>query len=210
MGKDSVPIDAIYRRAVTCDIMEHYDEVEDFIEAVRTEAVCLIGDFRTQIVHDKVIFKILRNDTTMAFLDERECEFIEEHIPLTVDLSGDSVCKYKVLENKNEWVIKPRDSYASKGVFAGVEFEDEEKWIKEVKKAEKQDYILQRYCPPYENINIDLLYDENALYRKYSNITGLYLYGGKMAGIYSRIAKNSIISTQYSEMSLPTVIVDER
>jgi hypothetical protein len=51
---------------------------------------------------------------------------------------------------------------------------------------------------------------ENAKYKKYSNITGMYVYNGKLAGLYSRIAKNSIISTQYSEMSLPTIVVSEK
>ncbi len=69
---------------------------------------------------------------------------------------------------------------------------------------------MQEYCPPYELPNIDLLRTENAQFAPYSNITGLFVYGGHFQGKYSRIAKNSIISTQYSEMSLPTVIVKER
>ena len=84
-----------------------------------------------------------------------------------------------------------------------------EAFIEKVKESIGKDYLLQEYCTPFETINIDLLYDENAQYRKYSNITGLFMYGGKLAGVYSRIAKNSIISTQYSEMSLPTIIVSE-
>ena len=69
---------------------------------------------------------------------------------------------------------------------------------------------MQEYCEPYATWNIDITHDENAKYKKYSNITGMYVYGGKLAGLYSRIAKNSIISTQYSEMSLPTIIVSEK
>ena len=30
--------------------MEHYSEVTDFIAAVKADAVCLIGDFTTQII----------------------------------------------------------------------------------------------------------------------------------------------------------------
>ena len=37
-------IDAIYRRAVTSDIMSHYEEVKDFVAAVENGDVCLIGE----------------------------------------------------------------------------------------------------------------------------------------------------------------------
>ena len=203
-------IDAIYRRAVTCDIMEGYDEVLPFINAVKDNSVVLIGDFRTQDIHNKIVFKILHDDMTMAFLTREEQNFVKEHIPFTTTLTADAVKKYSVLEHKNNWVIKPEDSYASKGVFAGVEDKTGENWSKEVLANIDNNYLLQEYCTPYESMNIDLLHSEDAQYRPYSNITGLFVYGGKLQGIYSRIAKNSIISTQYSEMSLPTVIVSEK
>lgn len=44
---------------------------------------------------------------------------------------------------------------------------------------------------------------------KYFHLTGLFVYAGKMQGIYSRVSRTEIISTQYSEMSLPTVIFGE-
>ncbi len=203
-------IDAIYRRAVTCDIMEHYDEVQPFIQAVKDNSVILIGDFRTQIIHNKLVFKILHDKATAKFLTDEECQFIKEHIPFTTTLTDETVKKYKVFENKDKWVIKPEDSYASKGVYAGVEDDDVKKWHKAVKENIGNHYLLQEYCTPYERPNIDLLYNSEAEYMNYSNITGLFVYGGRMQGVYSRIAKNSIISTQYSEMSLPTIIVSEK
>ncbi|MDD6484649.1 MAG: glutathionylspermidine synthase family protein [Clostridiales bacterium] len=208
-GRDGKRIDAIYRRAVTCDIMEKYDQVQAFIEAVKADAVCLIGDFKTQIAHDKVIFKVLRDRRTLSFLSDYERKYVMEHIPYTTDLNTAAIKEHDVLENKDAWVIKPRDLYASKGVHAGVEVDDD-KWRELVLANAGQNYLLQEYCTPYETENYDLLYDEHAPRRLYSNITGMFVYGGKMRGLYSRIAKNSIISTQYSEMSLPTIIVSEK
>lgn len=203
-------IDAVYRRAVTCDIMKNYDKVLPFIEAVKNDSVCLIGDFKTQVVHNKRVFKILHDEMTSAFLTEEEREFVKLHIPYTTFLTPDAVKKNDVLRNKDKWVIKPEDSYASKGVYAGVEFDNEEEWIKHVTENIGSDYLLQEYVKPYETVNIDLNHDENAEYRNYSSITGLFVYGGKFKGIYSRIAKNSIISTQYSEMSLASVVVSKK
>lgn len=202
-------IDVIYRRAVTCDIMKNYDRVQPFIKAVKNDDVCLIGDFRTQIVHNKRVFKILHDDMTLAFLTAKERAFVKKHIPFTTFLTPDAVKKYDVLRTKDSWVIKPEDSYASKGVYAGVEFENEQDWIKHVTENIGDGYLLQEYVKPYEAPNIDLPHDKNAKYRNYSSITGLFVYGGKFSGIYSRIAKTGIISTQYSEMSLASVVVKE-
>lgn len=203
-------IDAVYRRAVTCDIMRNYDKVLPFIRAAENNDVCLIGDFMTQVIHNKIVFKVLHDDMTSAFLTEAEKQFVREHIPYTTSLTAQSVKEHDVLNTKNKWVIKPEDSYASKGVYAGVEGMTDEEWQKEVTENIDNHYLLQEYCEPYSTLNIDITHDENADYKLYSNITGIYVYGGKPTGLYSRIAKNSIISTQYSEMSLPTIIVKEK
>lgn len=203
-------INAIYRRAVTCDIMRNYDRVLPFIRAVENNDVCLIGDFKTQVIHNKIVFSVLHNEKTSAFLTDEEAEFIKKHIPYTAPLTREEVMKNNVLETKDKWVIKPEDSYASKGVYAGVEGMSDAMWRQKVTENIDNSYLLQEYCEPYGSWNIDITHDPNAEYKKYCNITGLYLYNGKLKGLYSRIAKNSIISTQYSEMSLPTIIVKKK
>lgn len=207
LTSDGKKIDVIYRRAVTCDIMEHYDEVQPFINAVKDNAVCLIGDFKTQVIHNKIVFKILHSDMTKEFLTAEEAEFIEKHIPYTVSLTDETAWQNDIFNNKNKWVIKPEDSYASKGVYAGVEFDNDDEWKAAVLKNIDNHYLLQEYCEPYTTTNIDLTHDKNAKYKQYSALTGLFVYNGKFSGIYTRMAKNSIISTQYSEMSLPSVVV---
>ena len=71
-----------------------------------------------------------------------------------------------------------------------------------------KDYLLQEFCLPYETKNLDLMQKEDAEYRNYSNLTGMFVYNGRFKGIYSRISQSEIISTQYSEMALPTIWVN--
>ena len=68
-------------------------------------------------------------------------------------------------------------------------------------------YILQEFCKPYESLNIDFSM-ENPQFAKYSNLSGLFVYNNKFMGMYSRVSKTEIISTQYSEIALATVKVD--
>ncbi|MCL2203915.1 MAG: hypothetical protein FWB88_08250 [Defluviitaleaceae bacterium] len=184
-------IHAIYRRAVTRDIMENKDDVRPFLQAVRDNAVCLIGHLRTQIIHNKSIFHILRRAETFAFLTPEEREYVLRHIPETLPLTGD--VPPGVLENKNDWIIKPEDFYGSQGVYVGLDM-DEAEWRKAVSEATDTGYILQRFCPPYKTYNLNFNQSDRPDFELYNNITGMFIYNGKLQGLYSRIGKMGKIS----------------
>ncbi|MBO5241773.1 MAG: hypothetical protein J6B19_03790, partial [Lachnospiraceae bacterium] len=112
-----------------------------------------------------------------------------------------------VLGNKDGWIIKPEDSYGSRGVHAGVEHESGEEWAQILSENRGKKYILQAFNNPYELLNVDFSEDD---YRwvNASNLTGLFVYNRNLRGAYSRISFVKMISTQYSEMSSPTVLVE--
>lgn len=202
--KNGMEVQAVYRRAVTSDILKHYDEVSDFIAAAVDNNVLLFGDFFTQIVHNKILYKILWDADTTEMLSEKQKEFVIKHVPKT--FTGDVVSKKQIIENKDKWILKPQDSYGSKGIYPGISFTAEE-WKDIIEnKVDFDSYIIQEFYTPYACCNYIL---ENNKLRKgmFYNLTGLYVYNGKFTGIYSRISKEPIISTQYNEMALPTIIV---
>lgn len=213
VAPSGMQVDAIYRRAVTSDILNHYDEVGDFIAAVKDDEVCLVGDFRTQLVHNKILYKVLHLPQAQVLFDEEEKRFIKAHVPYTVSLSkelmeGNPQLWEAVKTNKDGWIIKPEDSYGSKGVHAGVECDDDE-WIDFVKEAMDGHYILQEFCHPYQLMNVEWTPDDEQTcqWRSTSNLTGMFVYNGKLKGLYSRISYDEMISTQYNEMTLPTLVV---
>ena len=200
-------IDAIYRRAVTTDIMANLQDIKPFIQAVKEEKVCLLGEFKTQLVHNKVLFKLLHQEETQKLLTEEERAFVKSHVPYTVDLRNADLTE--ALSQKDQWIIKPEDSYGSKGVFAGVSYTQLE-WEELVKEHRQDSYILQEFHNPYRSINIDLFYNPEAKFEKYSNLTGLYVYNGKLKGVFSRASEVEIISSQHGERTIPTVLVKEK
>ena len=199
---DGKAVDALYRRAVTSDIMKHFDEVQDVIEAAKDKRVVLIGDFFTQICHNKVLYKIMHLPETLSMLTRKEQLYVYHHVPYTMMLSKDNIAD--VIRAKDKWILKPEDSYGSKGVYAGVEYSQEE-WEEKVKGVKIGEYILQEFCMPYTSENYE--YSADGLNRlTFYNLTGMYVYNGKLTGMYSRVSKSPIISTQYSEMAIPTII----
>ncbi len=208
IDKDGDFIDIVYRRAVTSDILEHEKQIKPFLNAVMTHKVCCMGSFCTQVAHDKSLFYILRHPKTTVFLTEEERCFVEEHIPFTVELTDSTIRDYKVLEEKEKWLIKPKNSYGARGIFAGVNFSGKD-WKKAVHENRNKNYILQKFIMPYQTENIDFR-KKKPVFTKHSNLTGLYVYNGVFAGVYSRQANHEIISSAYDENDIATLTLKER
>ncbi len=208
LTEDGEVIEAVYRRAVTSDLMKYKEEIRPFMQAVRDENVVLIGDFCTQVVHDKALFEILHRSETMGFMDEREQKYIRDHIPYTAFLSREKSALQEVREQKDRWILKPEDSYGAHGIYCGVQM-SEEQWTGALDRLADTGFILQEYVKPFATPNI-YFGDEKPEMKLFNNMTGLYLYGGKLAGIYSRSSVTPVISVEGDEHEMVSVVVSER
>ena len=207
--KDKERIDIIYRRAVTSDIMANKQEIKPFLESVKDKNVCLIGDFCTHIMHDKILFQLLRQEETKRFLTKEENEFVSAHVPYTIRLTKEIIKEKKVAGTKDFWIIKPEDSYGAKGVFAGRNHSCEE-WSDLLEKHSDKDYLLQEFVTPYRSNNIDFHLGKENQVKEYSNLTGLYVYNGKFAGVYSRQSAKEIISTEHDENDVASLVIENK
>ena len=186
-SKAGNPIDAIYRRAVTADIMNVYDEVTPFIQAVKDDAVFFAGAFETQIIHSKWVFYVLHLPRTTQFLTEEEAAFVKAHVPETTEFAPEFITMEEVRDSKYKYMLKPMDAYASKGVYAsGREFNQED-WEELLPKLYGQGYIVQEYCEQYLTDNIDFAWGDGK-WHKFINMPGLYMYNGNLYGFLMRMA----------------------
>ena len=130
---DGKKVDAIWRRCVTNDVMDHWDESQDLIEAVRAGKVALIGSFAGHLVHDKQIFRVLHDPRTLAFLDEDERAFVRDTVPETMFLDAEHADLVAIRADKDAWIIKPTDAYGAADVYAGC-FQTQEQWEQIIEK----------------------------------------------------------------------------
>ena len=212
-------IDAIWRRCVTNDVIDHWDESQQLIDAVRAAKVALIGSFAGHIVHDKQLFSVLFDERTTAFLDADEISFVEETVPLTAFLDDDHVNLPQIRENRCEWIIKPTDHYGADDVYAGESVTQEE-WERLIDRFANgragHPFIVQRYIRPFKtetlppDTGIDALPDDEVPFdpRPYNNLNGLYLYDGEFMGVFSRLGPQPTISKDKQGMTAATIWVD--
>ena len=215
-GRDDAPIDAVWRRCVTNDVADHWDESQALIEAVRAHAVALIGSFAGHLVHDKQVFRVLRDPRTRALLSDEENALMEELVPTTAFLEDGAVDIAEVKANREQWIIKPTDAYGAQDVFAGREFESDEEWARVVDAhangAAGAPFLAQRYITPFKTLTLPL-YGEEADYTRdavpFNNLTGLYVYNGRFVGAFSRLGPNPVICKRTHGITAASVWVED-
>lgn len=212
-------IDAIWRRCVTNDVIEFWDESQALIEAVAAQKVALIGSFAGHIVHDKQIFKALHDPATKAFLTDEENELVERTVPFTAFLDSARVDLDRIRATKDDWIIKPTDHYGADNVYAGVAC-TQERWDELIDRFADgragDPFIVQRYITPYKtdtlppDTDIDELADADVRREpaRYNNLNGLYLYNGTFQGVFSRLGPLPTISKDMKGMTAATLWVD--
>jgi hypothetical protein len=217
-GPDGRCIDVIYRRAVTTDILARADQVRDFLDAVRAQAVRLIGSFRTQVTQNKQLFSVIQRPETLAFLTADEADFVRRHFPFTTpltDLQGDTEQWERLIADKDRWILKPLDSYGAHHVVAGRE-RDPEAWRRLLsERAQTGDYLVQRYVKPFRTPNIrpefTLVEGEDVgaelrapCVERYNELVGLFVYAGEFKGFLVRAGQEATISAAAGGYTLGT------
>lgn len=201
-------IDLVYRRIVTFELLDKWDEIPDFIRAYREQSFCSVGSIKSQIMHNKIIFKILHDMDTLEFLSEKERAFVKKCIPFTGLFTGGQDVYKRVLTYKDRYIMKPLDLNASQGVYAGRDLSQEE-WEKRLNESFNSEYIYQEFFTPFKREHV-VFNDGKLEIEEFGSIVGLFMYNEKLAGLYTRIGKESIISGLSSYYTLPNIIVEER
>lgn len=198
-------IDIVYRRMVSYEIIEKKEEIKEFLDAYRDRSFVCIGSMRSQVVHNKIFFKILHDEDTLEYLTEEERDFVKKHIPYTGIFGGSEEVFKKVVEGKDKYIMKPMDLNASQGVYVGRDLSDED-WEKRLKDSFDKDYIYQEYFDPFEK-DFLLKTDNGFKAESFKTTIGLYMYNEKVKGFYSRIGQESIISGVVRYFTLPNIFV---
>lgn len=189
---DDMKIDLVYRRLVTSDLIENKDIGKNLIDSYLNDEVMTIGSFRSTLFYTKDIFRILRLKESQKILSEKENEFIKKHIPYTekFDYQKD---KEKILEEKDKYILKPIQGYASHGIYVGKEH-DKKEFEKILDQIKDKDYIYQEYytVKPIKFIKME---DDKVKLEDFSFVTGLFAYNKKFISPYMRIGNAALISS---------------
>ena len=192
---DGTRIDAVYRRAVTSEICTKIDKCGALIDAVAASRVCLIGHFRTNVIHTKMVNVALFDESRKDFLTPEEIAFVDAHVCRTMRLETGGPDLSELKATREKWIVKPADDYGGNGVFAGVDFTDAQ-WAEVVDAHVDRGFIVQEFYPPR---HVDIIRPEQGknsslAVESWESMPGFYLYDGRLAGFYHRLGRGGVIA----------------
>ncbi len=199
-------IDMVYRRLVTFEMMEKLADLGEFLRAYKDGAFCSIGSFRSQLIHNKLIFKVLHDRDTLDLMTQEEKDFILNHIPETGEFKASDEVFNKVLSNKDKYIMKPSDMNVARGVFVGRDLDDKE-WEKRLREVFNTDYIYQEFIEAYNRPF--LMYDKGFRIEDLNSVVGIFMYKEEFAGLYTRIGSEKVISSVTSYRAANLIVKEK-
>lgn len=126
------PIDIVYKRVLTSELLMHYGDGaldHPLIHAYTAGAVVMVNSFRAKLLHKKAIFALLTHEESAGHFTAEEQAAIAAHVPWTrVVRAGQTTYQGGQIDllnfarrNRDRLVLKPNDEYGGKGVLIGWE-----------------------------------------------------------------------------------------
>ncbi|MGH2411903.1 MAG: circularly permuted type 2 ATP-grasp protein, partial [Chloroflexota bacterium] len=210
------PIDIVYRRVLTHELLARQEAAEALIQAYAARAVCVVNAFRCKLLQKKAIFDVFSDDANSGLFSVTEQEIIQRHIPWTRKV-GDMHSTYQgrridlcnhILTHRERLVLKPNDEYGGKGVVLGWETSVAD-WEAALRTALSASYVVQERVPTTQH-TYPVWEDGSA--RMVDLIVDLdpYVFAGQVQGMLTRISSSSLLNvTAGTASTIPTFIVDE-
>src|SRR5687768_13322543 len=131
---DGEPIHIIYKRVLISELVERGGLDHPVVRAVLDRTVCMVNPFRCKILHKKASLAVLSDESNHHLFTADEVDAIKKYIPWTClveerkkNYQGEQIDLLPFLvENKDDFVIKPNDEYGGKGVVLGWETDSSE------------------------------------------------------------------------------------
>lgn len=204
---DAGKLDAVWRRVVISEMEEKPCAGADALVAAAVDGqVPVIGSFRSWPAATKTLFAGLFTDTLRRYLTPEELEFVDAHVPRTYVLGPQS--DLSAFADRAAWILKPADGYGSHDVIAGADVSGEE-WEQLLRQHQNDGFIVQEYAPQFATPNAPGKPADDAPLAPYSNMEGLFVFDGELAGVFTRSGTAKVIDYTTSRLNLGCIIVED-
>lgn len=176
-----------------------------FFRGIQNNACLLVNGFAAMtITENKRIFCFMHHPKFQYLFKPDERDFIKRHIPYSYDIDDsffhNSPAMKRVIENKNNLVLKISQSALGIGVFMGSDLNEidwEQLILNNIDKAILQTRVYGKKVPA--------ILSEDKIHTDNTNIVfSIYNYSGEYYGLLGRISEGSI--TNYSRGMMQPIL----
>ncbi|MBE2183509.1 MAG: hypothetical protein IAE89_08805 [Anaerolineae bacterium] len=216
--QDGFPIDLIYKRVLSSELIERLGVENPIVNAVRDRKVCMSNAFSAKLMAKKASFSLLSDERNHSIFTAEELRVIEAHIPWTRKVSertthfhGRSIDLVPfIAENKDQLVLKPNDEYGGKGVILGWDA-TQEIWDETIKSALTNSYVVQE--------RVEIAYDDYPSFidgrvdisQRMVDADPFIFFGRTTSGCLTRLSSSSLLNVTAGGGSIvPSFIIYKR
>jgi len=207
------PIDVVYRRLTTLDLLDRHAELRPLFDAARAGAVVTVGSYGSDVAHSKRLFAFLTHERWQRRLSPAERALIDAHVPWTRMMWPGKVqfegrmrdIRELALEERERMVLKPSEGFEGRGVLLGAETAPQV-WEAEVNRRLGGDHVLQ------ERVNAPLRRMLVPHGRRVEEVSrwmhlGEFFIDGQLAGFLARVSQELVLSADSHERTLPCLVL---
>jgi len=212
-----VPIDLIYKRVLTSELLMHYGDAffeHALVQAYADGRVCLVNSFRAKLLHKKAIFALLTDQALQSGFPPDERAAIARHVPWTRMLrpgqssyAGHTIDLLEFVQQQRErLLLKPNDEYGGKGIVIGWESTPEQ-WDQAIADAVRTPFVVQeRVEIAYEDYPA-LIDGQLAIGRRLVD-SDPFLFGTATQGVLTRLSTVTLLNvTAGGGSTVPTFVI---
>jgi len=210
---DGFRVDIVYRRAIFGELWQKREQVKDFLRAYALGKVCVVNPLRSRLAANKAALSILTNPIYNGLFSSEEINIRETHVPWTRRVLDTNkvyngrkvVLKHMIETRRNDFVLKPADSYGGKNVNIGLETHPA-LWKKILNRilAGRRDWVVQEYVDIPEMTVPVIKNGSAAIVSKKVNINP-FVFNGRYAGSMARLSDERVINVSAGGGLIPVV-----
>jgi uncharacterized circularly permuted ATP-grasp superfamily protein len=217
LSAEGEPIDLVYRRVLTNEILAREADCRALIAALEARAVCMFNSFRAKLLHKKSLFAVLHDPRISARFTAEELGVVRECVPWTRLLAdnrttapdGSSIDLADFAQrNRERLVLKPNDEYGGRGVVVGWNVEASV-WERALEVARHDPTILQERVEVPSRPFPMLSGNELEWSSRYVDFDP-YLFRGRVGGFLTRLSASSLCNVTAGGGTTPTFVLEGR
>jgi len=202
---EGTPVNLVYRRVLTSELLARDEETRALREAYVAGRACVVNTFRAKLLHKKMSLALLSDERYSDLYTARQRAAIKRHVPWTRRVRPELA--EKVARGREKLVLKPNDEYGGKGVVLGWTV-DQAEWEASIEVALTQSYVVQeavevprqKFPVALDGVReLDLAVDMDP-----------YLFDGRATGCLTRLSAAALLNVTAGAGSIvPTFVLEE-
>jgi len=198
------PVNLVYRRVLTSELLHRGDETRALRDAYMAGAACVVNSFRAKLLHKKMSLALLSDDRYARLYTPAQRAAIRRHIPWTRRVRPELA--EEVARGRDHLVLKPNDEYGGKGVVLGWTV-DQAEWEAAIQLASTQSYVVQE-AVDIPRVAFPVVLD-GLRYLDLAVDLDPYLFDGRARGFMTRVSAAALLNVTAGAGSVvPTFVVE--